>query len=88
MIKDDFEINPEKKVIRFNSKGSGKTYSVRELYSYLMDAFDEPENMKYDIPIVAKSKDEFELINGWTIDKNSLKYLKGGSLQIAELPKR
>jgi hypothetical protein len=39
-----------------------------------------PEMMKYDIPMVARSRNEFELINGWTIDEKSLKYIKGLTL--------
>lgn len=73
----DFE---KKKIIY---KGSGKKiYSVIELYSFLQDTFDEPENMKYKIPIEAKSKTEFSLINGWTIDEKALKHLKEGSLVV------
>ena len=75
-MKNDFKIDFENKIITYigNEK---KVYSAKELYSFLQDLFDEQENMKYPIPIVAKSKDEFELINGWTIDEESLKYIKG-----------
>jgi hypothetical protein len=37
--------------------------------------------MRYDIPIEAIGKDEFKLINGWTIDEKALKFLKGGVLK-------
>lgn len=77
MIKDDFKINPEEKIIEFNSKGPGKTYSVKEFYSYIMDVFDEPEYMRFDIPIEAESKNRFILINDWRIDKKAKKLLKG-----------
>jgi hypothetical protein len=77
MIKNDFEINPEKKIIKYISKGSKKTYSVKELYSYIMDVFDEPEYMRFDLPIEALSKTKFKLINGWSIDKEAKKQLKG-----------
>lgn len=80
MTKNDFKIDFEKKEIFINPKGETKKFTARELYSFLQDIFDEPENMKYEIPIVAKSKDKFELINGWKIDEKSLSYLKGGSL--------
>jgi len=46
-----------------------------------MDLFDEPETMRYDIPTIAKSKTDFELINGWTIDKNSARYLNRGTIK-------
>jgi hypothetical protein len=75
-IKDDFKINFEKKIIS-HKDNEKKMYSAKELYSFLMDLFDEPENMRYDIPIMAKPNGEFELINGWRMDKESLKHLKG-----------
>ena len=90
MINKDFKIDFKKKKISHNPSGSKTVYSINELYSFIQNIFDEPENMKYEIPIVAKSqpkadpplaeKTEFKLINGWSIDKKSLKYLKGNIL--------
>lgn len=71
-----FSVDFNNKKISFVS--SSETFSAKELYSFLQDTFDEPENMKYDIPIIAKSKTEFALINGWSIDPESLKHLNGG----------
>lgn len=82
MIDKDFKIDFENKKIYYNPEGSGKVYSVNELYSYLQDTFDEPANMRYDIPIQAKSKTKYLLINGWTIDEEGLKHLKDGSLVV------
>jgi hypothetical protein len=76
MIKDDFEIDFASRTI--THKGNKKkVYPAKELYSFLMDLFDEPENMRYDIPILAKSKDKFELINGWQLNSNCSKFIKG-----------
>ena len=80
MIADDFKIDFENKRISYHPKGSGVIYTVNELYSYLQDTFDEPINMRYDIPIKAKSKRKFSLISGWTIDEAGLKHLKNGTL--------
>ncbi len=77
MISNDFSINFKKKQIYHNLKGSKKIYSVENLYTYLQDVFDEPENMKYQIPIRALSKTSFALINGWQINKETLEFLKG-----------
>lgn len=77
MIQKNFTIDPEKKEIRLKSKKSAETYTVQELYSYLMDIFDEPEFMRYDLPIEATGKDEFKLINGWSIDEEAKKHLIG-----------
>ncbi len=81
MISQDFKIDFINEKISYNPKGSGTVYSVNELYSYLQDIFDEPGNMKYEIPIEAKSKTEYFLINGWTIDEESRKFLKEGTLR-------
>jgi len=77
MIDKDFKIDFKNKTITLNPKGSGGDYTVRELYSHLMDLLDEPKNMKYDIPIEAIGKDEFRFINGWMIDEKARKHLKG-----------
>lgn len=77
MIKNDFIINPENKIIRFKSGGSKKTYPIKEFYTYLMDIFDDPKYMRYDVPIEAISKTEFKLINGWSIDEQAKKHLRG-----------
>jgi len=76
MIANDFKIDFDKKKISYVGKNK-KVYSVIELYSFLQDTFDEPENMMYEIPIKALSSTQYKLINGWTIDKESLKYIKG-----------
>ncbi len=80
MISDDFKIDFENKRIFYNPSGSGSKYKAVELYSYLQDVFDDSENMTYDIPIRAESKTKFFLINGWTIDDESMKYLKEGTI--------
>ena len=84
MIDKDFKIDFENKRIYYTPQGSGVVYTVNQLYSYLQDTFDEPENMRHDIPIEAKSKTKYFLINGWTISEGDLKYLKGGTLKISQ----
>lgn len=81
MIKDDFKIDFRNKKISYNLEGGSLKYTVNELYSYLMDVFDEPGNMAYDIPIKTKSKTKYLLINGWSIDEEGMKHLKGGTLR-------
>ncbi len=85
MISEDFKIDFINKNIYYQKDGSGKVYTVSELYSYLQDTFDELENMQYEIPIKARSSTKFNLINGWTIDEESRKFLKEGTLK-AGLP--
>lgn len=73
MIAKKFKIDFAKKTIVCKSRQC----NVKELYSFLMDLFDEPENMKYDIPVLALAKNKFKLINGWTINEKSLKFIEG-----------
>lgn len=84
MIKKDFIIDLEKKLIYHSKLGSTTIYSVQKLYAYLQDMFDEPENMKFEIPIQAVSKTKFILKNGWKIEKKSFKYLKNGTITFKE----
>lgn len=77
MIGKTFKIDLKNKKILLKSKKVNKIYSINELYSYLMDLFDEPEYMRYDIPIEATRNGKFKLINGWRIDKKAKKYLEG-----------
>jgi len=86
MIADDFKIDFKNKKISLNQRGNSKTYTVNELYSYLQDRMDEPQNMDYEIPIEAESKTKFFLINGWKIDAKARKRLKGGSLEVTDRP--
>jgi len=82
MISKDFKIDFVEKRIYHNPKGSKKIYTVNELYSFLQDAFDEPDNMDDDIPILAKSKTEFLLINGWVMGEDVIPYLTQGEISI------
>lgn len=85
LISQDFKIDFEKKEITYNPAGSGTIYTVNELYSYLQDTFDEPMQMDDDIPMKAKSKTKYVLINGWSIDNEGLRHLKGGTLQLEDI---
>lgn len=80
MIKDDFIIDFKNKKIFYNTKGSGEVYAANALYSYLQNFFAKRDNMPYQIPILAMTKTEYFLVNGWTIDEKARKYLKEGIL--------
>ena len=78
-IADDWNIDYTSKTIRHIS---GTTvYSAVEFYSYLMDTFDEPGNLTYEIPIKSTSPTSFTMLNGWSLDNsdksNSLEYISG-----------
>ena len=64
---------------------SGTTiYSVKELYSYLLDYFDNAGYLDDEVPIAASTPTEYNLINGWFIDDPSFQFLSGGAVSTLE----
>ena len=78
-ISSDFSLNYSTKKI---SHASGSTrYTVNALYSWLMDLFDDANQMDDTVPIKANTPTEYELINGWEFNADSdLEYFYGGSI--------
>ncbi len=85
MISNDFKIDFINKRVYYREDGSGKIYTVRELYSYLQETFAELKNMHYEIPIKAESFTKYTMINDWTIDEKARKYLKDGTLVVSSI---
>lgn len=77
-IGDDWTIDTVLKRI-YHSAGT-TVYSVNELYSWLMDTFDEQAYMDDPTPMSASTPTEYSMINGWFIDDESIKYLDGGAI--------
>lgn len=78
-IGDDFTIDTTLKTIKHTSGST--VYGVNELYTYLLDYFDEVETIRYDVPMSAQTPVEYSLINGWFIDDPSFQFLSGGAIQ-------
>jgi hypothetical protein len=77
-ISANWTINVTRKTIRHEN---GTTvYSVKNLYSYLQDYFDNLGYLDDQVPMSASTPTEYNLINGWFIDNESIKYLNGGSI--------
>ena len=55
--------------------------TVRDLYSWLMDTFDELTQMDDTVPMSAQTPTEYTMINEWFVDDDSLKYLKEGAIK-------
>jgi hypothetical protein len=81
-IADDWSIDTVNRIIKYI--GTGATYTVNELYSWLMDTFDNPEYMDDPIPMSARTPTDYQLINQWFIPRDSFKYLKGGAIATAD----
>lgn len=78
-IADDFTIDYVNKRI-YHSSGT-TVYSANALYSYLMNTFDEPEQMDDTVPMSAQTPTDYTIINSWFMDDDSYKFLKGGAIK-------
>jgi hypothetical protein len=78
-IGDDFSIDYVRKRV-YHSAGT-TVYDVNALYSWLMDTFDELDQMDDPVPMSAQTPTEYTMINGWFIDDESVKYLKNGAIK-------
>lgn len=78
-IADDFTIDYVNKRL-YHSSGT-TVYSTNSLYTYLMNTFDELEQMDDTVPMSAQTPTDYTLINGWFVDDESFKYLKSGAIK-------
>ena len=78
-IADDFTIDYVNKRL-YHSSGT-TVYSANALYTYIMNTFDELEQMDDTVPMSAQTPTDYTLINGWFVDDESFKYLKGGAVK-------
>lgn len=79
-IQDDFTINYSAKTITHTA---GTTvYTVNQLYSWLMDEFDELDQLDDPVPMAASTPSEYSFINGWTFGAptTDINFLKGGAI--------
>jgi len=81
-IYDDWSIDTVNRIIKY--VGTGTVYTVNQLYSWLMDVFDNPEYMDDPVPMSARTPTDYQLINQWFIPYDSFKYLKGGAIATAD----
>jgi hypothetical protein len=54
---------------------------TQELYTYLMDEFDEQAQMDDPIPMTAQTPNAFTMVNGWFIDDETIKWFKDGAVE-------
>ena len=82
-IEQDWSLNYGTKTITYTGAGPGtnRRYTCNELYSWLMDLFDDPGQMDDSVPISAQTPVEYSLVNGWSMASDSeYGYLYGGSI--------
>ena len=84
-IQDDFTIDYVDRKITYTTAFVDDRppfiYTVNELYSYLQDVFDEPQQMDDPIPMSAQTPTQYTLLYPWFMDNESMKALYGGSIQ-------
>lgn len=80
-IGDDIDIDDINKIIKRDSGAGTTVYTVNELYSYIMDTFDELAQMDDEIPMSAQTPTSYTMTNGWYIQEELTQYLKGGAIQ-------
>jgi len=78
-IESDFSIEYVNKRV-YHSSGT-TVYDVNDLYSWMMDVFDELDQMDDPVPMSAQTPTEYTMINEWFIDDESVKYLKNGAIK-------
>jgi hypothetical protein len=78
-IGSDFTIDTLDKKIHHTANNN--VYTVNDLYTHVMDTFDELTHMDDEIPMSAQTPTEYTMINGWFIDDDSVKYLKEGAIE-------
>jgi len=81
-IQDDFTIDYGAKTITHTSGAT--VYTVNQLYSWLMDVFDELAQLDDTVPMSGQTPTEYTLINGWTIPDASFQFLKGGAVKTSD----
>jgi len=80
-IADDISIDYVNKIIGRDSSPSTDLYTVNQLYSYLMDTFDELAQMDDQIPMSAQTPTSYTMTNGWYIREDLTRQLKTGAIQ-------
>jgi len=78
-IQDDWAIDYANKRVYRNANNN--VYDVNDLYSWLMNTFDELVQMDDPVPMSAQTPVEYTMINEWFIDDESIKYLKNGAIK-------
>lgn len=80
-IAADVAIDYVNKIIGRDPSPTASLYTVNELYSYLMDTFDELTQMDDQVPMSAQTPTSYTMINGWYIREDLTRQLTTGAIQ-------
>jgi len=80
IIGADWELDFGNKVIKYVGKGD-TTWRVQELYSALMERFDDYDYIDHDVPMTGITPVSYQLNNDWRILDEDIQYLTGGAIQ-------
>ena len=79
-IGDDIDYDLVNKIIKRKSGAGSTVYTVNELYSWLMDEFDELALMDDVVPMSAQTPTAYTIINEFYIQEALIKFLKTGAI--------
>lgn len=80
-IASDINVDYTNKIIKLDVTASGIVFSVNELYSHIMDTFDELAQMDDTVPMSAQTPTSYTMTNGWYLQEELTQYLEGGAIQ-------
>jgi len=82
-IASDFTLDYTNRIITHTS---GTTrYTANELYSWMMDLFDDSTQMDDTVPMSAQTPNEYTLINGWFMPDATFDYFYQGAIRTTGL---
>ncbi len=55
-------------------------WPMQQMHRQLVDYFDTPRMIEYEMPTVRNTDTVFQLINGWRIPDDDFRYINGGSV--------
>lgn len=58
----------------------GSDMTLNELYSEVIDAFDDFEMMQEPVPLLALTPERLQMENGWDISESSRRFLHNGTI--------
>lgn len=79
-IGDDFDYDVVNQIIKRKTGAGSTVYTVNELYSWLMDEFDELTLLDETVPMSGQTPTAYTIVNEWYIQEAITKYLKTGAI--------
>lgn len=77
-VSADFTLDTVNQIIKHTA---GTTvYTSNQLYSQIQDWMDDALYMDFTPPMSAQTPTDYQIINGWFLDENTIEWLQGGAI--------